>query len=134
MKESRHETPEVEQVRKGTALLASLGLLVGMLVFPIGAGAKCAPDRWAIYENYNFGGHSWFDCVSQNDFRDLEWGVFAWEDFEDAVSSIKTFSQWARFYDGINYATPLAYYIANTSTNVGANYNDRFSSVWNGFN
>ena len=121
-------------MRKHVVLLASFLLIASAMVFPTVASSKCFPDRYFIYENSDFGGHSRGECNSEPDLRNVEWGPWPWEDFDDAISSVKTIDQWARFYDGYNYASALAYYVAHSNVSwVGANYNDRFGSVWNGF-
>lgn len=112
----------------------SLVLIAGGLISPTLASGQCAPIRYTEYEDSNFGGHAISDCTSVPDLRIYNWGPFPWQDMNDAISSVKTYSQWVQYYDGLNYTTPIAYYIANSNVSwVGANYNDRFSSVWNGF-
>lgn len=112
----------------------SLLVLAGLMAFPASATSKCAPDRYIMYENSNYGGHSRGECVSEPDLRDVQWGFWAWEDYNDMISSVKTLGQWAYFYDGFNYSNVLAWYAPNSNISyVGADLNDRFSSVWNGF-
>lgn len=118
---------------KRIAILTSLMVLTG-LALPASAPSKCAPDRYIMYENTNYGGHGRGQCVSAPDLRDVEWGFWAWEDYDDMISSTKTLGAGVHYYDGYNYSSWLVHYAAwSNIPNVGANLNDRFSSAWNGF-
>ncbi|MEP6468203.1 MAG: hypothetical protein ABJC24_00370 [Chloroflexota bacterium] len=121
-------------MQKRVAGFMSLLMLAGLIALPASATTKCFPDRYIMYEHSNYGGHSRGECTSEPDLRDVEWGIFAWEDFNDMISSLKTLGQYAYFYDGANYSNLLKYYGANQNISfVGDTLNDRFGSVWNGY-
>lgn len=120
-------------MRKRSALLLAGALVVSLAVVPAGATGKCAPDRYFMYEHANYGGHGRGECVSNPDLRNVEWGPWAWEDYDDMISSVKAVT-WVYFYDGYNYNSLIAAYGGNTNIpNVGAADDNKFSSVWNGF-
>jgi hypothetical protein len=120
-------------MRKRIALLAAVVMLASATIIPTPASGQCGNIRFKMYEDSNYGGHNRFDCYSRPDLRDVEWGPFAWEDFDDMISSVQTIT-WAYFYDGYNYSSLLVFYGSGSNiAYVGDSLNDRFGSVWNGF-
>jgi len=118
---------------KRISVAFAAGLLLLATIGVEGGSGQCGPVRYKVYGDANYGGPALFYCYNAPDLSQFSYGGFPWQNFNNMISSLKVVSDHLTVYDGTNYAGFLGTYYLNTSY-VGDSYNDRFSSLSNGYN